>query len=50
MPLNKNHVDIEIKITAKSTSENPLSEGSEEYEIPRETASQLGLKLEAQDE
>ena len=42
-PLAKNNLTIEIKITAKSTEVNPLTENSPSFQIPKESAQQLGL-------
>ncbi|MBN1466264.1 hypothetical protein JXA02_10905, partial [candidate division KSB1 bacterium] len=45
-PLIENKVEINIKITGKSTSVKPLSESSTAYKIAKESAKQLGLGFE----
>jgi hypothetical protein len=45
-PLSKSNIDIEIKIKGKSTTLVPLSENSPEYKIVKESAKQLGLNFE----
>jgi hypothetical protein len=46
VPLKDNRVEIEISIKGKNTEANPLTENSKTYKIIKESASQLGLKLE----
>ncbi|MFO0385171.1 MAG: DUF499 domain-containing protein [Flavobacteriales bacterium] len=46
LPLKMNNVEIEIKITGKTTSAKPLTENSPEYKIVKESAKQLGLGFE----
>ncbi|MBP3193472.1 DUF499 domain-containing protein [Natronogracilivirga saccharolytica] len=46
MPLRDNNVEIEITIRAKSTEANPITENSQQYKIVRESARQLGLRLD----
>lgn len=48
-PLKNNGVQIEIKISAKSTSSSPLTKSSQEYKIVKESASQLGLDLDVEE-
>ena len=47
-PLAKNPLTIEIKITARSTEANPITENSPMFKIPKESAQQLGLDFEAE--
>lgn len=47
--LRNNHLKIEIKLTAKSTSTNPLSESSATVKSVKESASQLGLDFETEE-
>ena len=42
-PLKGHKVEIDIKITAKSTESNPMKENSPEVKIAKESAKQLGL-------
>jgi hypothetical protein len=46
MPLAHNNIEIEIKIKGKSTNAKPLTEGSQEYKIVKESAKQLGLQFD----
>jgi len=46
MPLKENDVEIEFKITAKSKTNYPLTENSQQYKIVKESASQLGFELD----
>ncbi len=46
MPLKKNDVKIEFKITAKSNANYPITENSQQYKIVKESASQMGFELE----
>lgn len=46
VPLQKNKVEIEIRIKGKSTQSNPLSETSDAYKITKESARQLGLNFD----
>lgn len=46
VPLQKNNIEIEIRIKGKSTSTIPITESSQEYKIVKESAKQLGLKFE----
>lgn len=43
MPLAQNNIEIQIKISGKSTSSKPITESSQEYKIVKESARQLGL-------
>jgi hypothetical protein len=45
-PLAANNIEIEIRITGKSTQSNPVTTSSQEYKIVVESARQLGLKVE----
>lgn len=45
-PLVNNQVEITISIKGRSTTAVPLTENSPEYKIIKESAQQLGLKLE----
>ena len=47
-PLVKNQLTIEIKITAKATEANPITENSPAYLVPKESAKQLGLDFEVE--
>lgn len=42
-PLRENQVEIELKITARSTSNTPITENSPQYKVVKESARQLGL-------
>lgn len=46
MPLAQNNIEIEIRIKGKSTTAKPLTETSQVYQIIKESAKQLGLKIE----
>jgi hypothetical protein len=46
MPLKDNKVEIEVTIKASTTSGNPLTPSSPQYKSVKESADQLGLKLE----
>ena len=46
VPLTPNNLEIEIVIKAKSTSSSPLSESAQVYKVVKESAQQLGLRLE----
>lgn len=46
VPLNQNNLEIEVSFKAKSTSANPLDESAQIYKVVKESAQQLGLKLE----
>ena len=46
VPLNQNNLEIEVSFKAKSTSSNPLDESAQIYKVVKESAQQLGLKLE----
>jgi len=48
MPLKENDVEIEFKITAKSKTDYPMTENSQQYKIVKESASQMGFDLEEQ--
>jgi hypothetical protein len=45
-PLKNFRLNIEIKISAKSTESNPIKENSSEVKIAKESARQLGLDFE----
>jgi len=49
MPLMNNRVEIEVKITGRSTESYPLKENSDAYKITRESARQLGLQFEVEE-
>lgn len=46
VPLNQNNLEIEVSFKAKSTSSKPLDESAQIYKVVKESAQQLGLKLE----
>ena len=46
VPLNQNNLEIEVSFKAKSTTSNPLDESAQSYKVVKESAQQLGLKLE----
>lgn len=46
VPLNQNNLEIEVSFKAKSTTSNPLDESTQIYKVVKESAQQLGLKLE----
>lgn len=46
VPLNQNNLEIEVSFKAKSTSAKPLNESAQIYKVVKESAQQLGLKLE----
>lgn len=46
VPLNQNNLEIEVSFKAKSTTSNPLDESAQIYKVVKESAQQLGLKLE----
>ena len=46
VPLNQNNLEIEVSFKAKSTSNKPLDESAQIYKVVKESAQQLGLKLE----
>lgn len=46
VPLNQNNLEIEVSFKAKSTSAKPLDESTQIYKVVKESAQQLGLKLE----
>lgn len=48
-PLMHNHPEIEIKIKAKSTNANPITDTAQVYKIVKESVSQLGLNLEEEE-
>jgi hypothetical protein len=50
LPLQSNRVEIEIKIKGTGTQATPLTENSQSYKVAKETAHQLGLKFEAEEE
>ena len=50
MPLKNNNLKLSIEFKAKSTSLAPLNESSPIYRAVKESASQLGLDLEAEEE
>lgn len=47
--LKKNNLEIEVKFTAKSTEQNPLTENSPTFKSIKESASQLGLDFEMEE-
>ena len=49
VPLSQNNLEIEVSFKAKSTASNPLDESSRIYKVVRESARQLGLRLEEED-
>ncbi len=46
MPLAQNKIEIEIRITGRSTAAKPITESSPEYKVIKESAKQLGLNFE----
>lgn len=46
VPLSQNNLEIEVSFKAKSTSSKPLDESAQIYKVVKESAQQLGLKLE----
>ena len=46
VPLSQNNLEIEVSFKAKSTSAKPLDESAQIYKVVKESAQQLGLKLE----
>ena len=46
VPLSQNNLEIEVSFKAKSTSTKPLDETAQIYKVVKESAQQLGLKLE----
>lgn len=46
VPLSQNNLEIEVSFKAKSTSTKPLDESAQIYKVVKESAQQLGLKLE----
>lgn len=49
IPLNQNNLEIEVSFKAKSTNAKPLDESAQIYKIVKESAQQLGLKLEEEE-
>ena len=49
VPLSQNNLDIEVSFKAKSTGAKPLDESAQIYKIVKESAQQLGLKLEEEE-
>ena len=47
--LKKNNLKIDIKFTAESTEQNPLTENSPTFKSIKESASQLGLDFEMEE-
>ena len=47
--LKNNRLQIEVKFTAKNTETSPLTETSQTYKSVKESASQLGLKIETEE-
>lgn len=47
--LRRNNLEIDVKIKAKSTAENPIKESSPTYKSIKESASQMGLNLKAEE-
>ena len=47
--LRKNNLKIDVKFTAKSTEQNPLTENSSTFKSIKESASQLGLDFEVEE-
>jgi len=48
-PLAKNKVEIEIRISGRSTEDFPITETSDQYRITKESAKQLGLEFEVRE-
>jgi hypothetical protein len=44
-PLAKHGIEIEVKISARSMPNNPLTQSSPEYKVAKESARQLGLEF-----
>lgn len=49
VPLSQNNLDIEVSFKAKSTGTKPLDESAQIYKVVKESAQQLGLKLEEEE-
>ena len=49
VPLSQNNLDIEVSFKAKSTGAKPLDESAQIYKVVKESAQQLGLKLEEEE-
>lgn len=49
VPLNQNNLEIEVSFKAKSTAPKPLDESAQVYKVVKESAQQLGLKLEEEE-
>lgn len=47
--LRRNNLEIDVKIKAKSTADNPIKESSPTYKSIKESASQMGLNLKAEE-
>ena len=47
--LRRNNLEIDVKIKAKSTAENPIKESSPTYKSIKESASQMGLDLKVEE-
>lgn len=47
--LRRNNLEIDVKIKAKSTAENPIKESSPTYKSIKESASQMGLNLKVEE-
>ncbi len=47
--LKNNRLQIEVKFSAKNTETSPLTENSQTYKSVKESASQLGLKIETEE-
>jgi hypothetical protein len=49
VPLNQNNLEIEVSFKAKSTNSRPLDESAQVYKVVKESAQQLGLRLEEEE-
>jgi hypothetical protein len=47
--LRRNNLEIDVKIRAKSTADNPIKESSPTYKSIKESASQMGLDLKVEE-
>lgn len=47
--LRRNNLEIDVKIKAKSTADNPIKESSPTYKSIKESASQMGLDLKVEE-
>ncbi|MBU2648361.1 DUF499 domain-containing protein [bacterium] len=50
VPLQNNGVEITVSIKGKSTQANPITESSQQYKIVKESAAQLNLNFETEEQ